>query len=343
MAPPFIVGGRRRVSRSEARFTFAAMGCAGLVGLGACGSGAATAPPAAPEAAPAVETSGVDGTESTSAAQVTPRVPDNARGGRLFDNWRAEKKLTASFVADSSKTPELDGKGGPNDNGTLGFGSGTALPNTGHDYRLKNFFGWDLRGESGVYGPEFQKKSYVLARDLLADTRSPAELRAWLTQGDERIPAFGQILDADDIDDLVAFIVATRTNELARPDHLFQLDASVPKNYRLSAGGDAARGRERYASTCANCHGNDGREIPIDETESLGTMARTSGYEVWFKILNGQPGTDMGRQVTESTGADQERAILDLLAALCDRQAFPALPSGKDVATGDARCGAYLR
>jgi hypothetical protein len=79
------------------------------------------------------------------------------------------------------------------------------------------------------------------------------------------------------------------------------------------------------------------------QTESLGTLSRTSGYEVWFKILNGQPGTDMGRQVTEPSGSEQERAILDLFAALCDRQRFPALAGQKDVSAGDARCGTLLR
>lgn len=339
MIPSSVAACGRWLSRGDARWGAFSIAL-GSLALGACGSGGAAAPPTTPAAA--AETSAANAT-ALPPGELTHRAPDDARGGRLFDNWRAEKKLTESFVPDSSKTAELDGKGGPNGNGTLGSGSGTPLPNTGHDYRLKNLLGWDLRGESGIYGPELQNKPYVLSRDLLADTRPPDELRAWLSQGDERTPAFGQVLDATDIDDLVAYVVATRSNELARPDHLFQLDAGVPKNYRLSSGGDGARGRERYANTCAACHGKDGREIPIDETESLGTMSRTSGYEVWFKIVNGQPGTEMGRQVSESSGAEQERAILDLFAALCDRQAFPALAGGKDVASGDARCGAYLR
>lgn len=339
MIPSSVTACGRRVSRGDARWGSFSIAL-GALALGACGSGGAAAPPTTPAAA--AETSAANATAQP-LTELTQGTPDNARGGRLFDNWRAEKKFTESFVPDSSKTAELDGKGGPNGDGTLASGSGAPLPNTGHDYRLKNLLGWDLRGESGIYGPEFQKKPYVLSLDLLADTRSPDELRAWLSQGDERTPAFGQVLDATDIDDLVAYIVATRSNELARPDHLFQLDPSVPKNYRLSPGGDAARGRERYANTCATCHGKDGREITIDETESLGTMSRTSGYEVWFKMVNGQPGTEMGRQVRESSGAEQERAILDLFAALCDRQAFPALAGGKDVASDDARCGAYLR
>ena len=84
--------------------------------------------------------------------------------------------------------------------------------------------------------------------------------------------------------------------------------------------------------------------MPIDETESVGTMARTSAYEIWFKIQNGQPGTKMERQVSEASGAENSRAILAIVAALCDRTAFPPLSGqSKDVSEGDLRCGPYLR
>lgn len=327
----------RRENRSRARWWPGLLQVALLGGGSGCGSGGASAPPAAPEAPLAPET-------ASAVAEPAPdaRKPDSARGGRLFDNWRAEKKLGKSFVPDSSKTPELDGQGGPNGNGTLTAASGAPVPNTGHDYRLKNFFGWDLRGAAGIYGRELQNKSYVLPHDLLSDTRSAEELRAWLTTGDEQLPGFGQVLDATDIEDLAAYLLETRQGQLARPDHLFRLEASVPKSYVLLPGGDAARGRTRYAETCAACHGSDGREIPIDETESVGSLSRTSGYEVWFKIVSGQPGTDMGRQVDAASGPEQERAVLDLLAALCDRRAFPPLESEHDVPDGDLRCGAYL-
>jgi len=297
-----------------------------------CSSGGVSAPPGAPQApvpAPA------------SAAEVSPAAGNDARGGRLFDNWRAEKKLESSFVPDSAKTPELDGRGGPNGNGTLNSGSGQPMANTGHDFRLKNLYGWDLRGAEGIYGAPFQNKAYVLAHNLLTDTRSPEMLRAWLAQGDAQTPSFGQVLDEVDLTDLVAFLVKTRKGDLARPEKLFRLEASAPKSYVLLSGGDAARGRERYASSCATCHGSDGTELPIDETESLGTLSRSSGYEVWFKISNGQPGTLMGRQVSEASGADYERAILDLMAALCDRQRFPPLPGSTDVPGADPRCGGY--
>lgn len=308
-----------------------------VVLLAGCSSGTSTvagSPVASPPSTPAT------GAENLPPA-VTPG--DDARGGRLYDNWRAEKELADSFVPDSAKTPELDGKGGPNGNGTLSSGSGQPLANTGHDYRLKNLFGWDLRGTEGIYGPAFQNKAYALPYNLLTDTRSPAMLHAWLSEGDANLPAFGQVLSEADITDVVAYLIKTRQGELAQPHQLFRLEAAAPKSYVLLGGGDAARGRERYASSCATCHGKDGTELRIDETESLGALSRSSGYEVWFKIMNGQPGTAMERQLTEPSGAAQEGAILDLMAALCEREAFPALAGASDVPDGDPRCGSYLR
>jgi cytochrome c553 len=167
-------------------------------------------------------------------------------------------------------------------------------------------------------------------------------LHGWLSQGDVNLPAFGQVLSEADITDVVAYLVKTRQGELPRPHNLFTLEATSPKSYVLLGGGDATRGRERYTASCATCHGNDGTGLPIDETESLGAVSRASGYEVWFKIVNGQPGTAMQRQLTEPSGAGQEGAILDLLAALCDRESFPSLPGASDVPDGDPRCGAYL-
>ena len=290
-------------------------------------------PPATPLAAPA----------GSGSAPVKARSgPDDARGGRLYDNWRAEKGLT-SFVPDAVGTAALDGQGGPNQNGTLNDSSGRPMANTGHDYRLKNLFGWDLRGSEGIYGSSFERKPYVLARNLLADTRPASELREWLGKGDATLPAFGDVLDADDLDDLVAFLIKMRDRQLAHPGSIFALDPKSPKHYVLAAGGDPERGRERYAISCADCHGEDGRNMTIDETQSLGSMSRASAYEVWFKMLNGQPGTDMRRQILDSSAPDQERAILDVLAALCDRQTFPAMAGARDVPDADPRCSSYLK
>jgi mono/diheme cytochrome c family protein len=324
---------------SRGRCLLAGAALLALLGIGC--SPAETSPPAAAPtlARPAPEA-------AQHAVVATPPAPpgaDDARGGRLYDNWRAEKGLQDSFVPDASKTRALDGKGGPNGNGTLDDGNGKPIPNAGHDYRLKNLFGWDLRGAEGIAGAAYQGKPYVLRHNLLTDTRSADELRAWLGKGDASLPAFGQVLDETDLNDLVTYIVKTRDGLLARPARIFNLDGRAPNHYVLASGGDPVRGRERYAISCADCHGDDGRNLTIDQTESLGTLSRSSAYEVWFKMLNGQPGTDMRRQILDQNGPAQEQAILDVLAALCDRTLFPAIAGSKDVRDGDPRCAGYLR
>lgn len=270
---------------------------------------------------------------------------DIARGGRLYDNWVSEKKLKDSFKPDSSKTPELDGSGGPNGNGTLSDGAGKPLPNTGHDYRLKNLFGWDLRGAQGIYGASYQKKDFVLAQSLLEGARTEQQIVDWLKTGDAQLPAYGAVLDERDLRDLAAFLVAVREHRVPRPDDVFTLDAAAPKNYKLLPGADPARGKKTIAQRCSGCHGAQGTKFAIDDTESIGTLSRSSGYEIWLKIANGHPGSPMKSQLLASDGNGSQRGklVLDILAALCDRQSFPKLDTGSDVPDGDARCGEYLR
>jgi cytochrome c553 len=180
---------------------------------------------------------------------------------------------------------------------------------------------------------------------LLADTRSASEIQRWLTEGDAETPAYGEVLDERDLSDLTAFLVKTRDGELAHPDNIFQLKAAAPEDYVLLGGADPARGRELYGYTCANCHGDDGRELTLDGMQSVGTLSRSIAYEVWFKIQHGLAGSPMKAQVLEKTGAESSQTVLDLLAALCDRKTFPALRGrdAADVQDGDARCGAYLK
>jgi len=270
---------------------------------------------------------------------------DIARGGRLYDNWVSEKKLKDAFKPDSSKTPELDGSGGPNGNGTLSDRSGRPLPNTGHDYRLKNLFGWDLRGAHGIYGSSYQNKDFVLGQNLLEGARTEQQLVDWLKNGDAQLPAYGAVLDERDLRDLAAFLAAAREHRVPRPEDVFTLDAAAPKNYKLLPGADPKRGATAIAKRCSGCHGTQGTKFAIDDTESIGTLSRTSGYEIWLKIANGHPGSTMKSQLLagDGDGAERGKLVLDILAALCDRQAFPKFPNGTDVPDGDPRCGEYLR
>jgi mono/diheme cytochrome c family protein len=268
---------------------------------------------------------------------------DDARGGQLYDCWWALEPYRSSFVPDDRSTVgTYDGRGGPNGDGTLNDERGERIENAGHDYRLKNFFGWDLRGAAGLYGPKHHNKPFVLAADLLASSDDANELSERLRRGGEGLPAFGQVLEEADLQNLAHFIVRVRDGALARPDQIYLLEEGAPKSYRLREGADPARGREFYAKACSRCHGRDGRTKVIDDAFSVGSHARTAAYEDWFKILSGQPGTAMGRQLPAGLdGAAQGQLILDVLAALCDREAFPPHLTDHDAPQGDVRCGAY--
>jgi mono/diheme cytochrome c family protein len=290
--------------------------------------------------ATAVPVASVSSSALPTATVAPPPARDTVRGGQLFDKWKVE-----GFKADDAKTKDkADGTGGPKNDGTLLASNGKPLLNTGHDYRLKNLFGWDLRGKAGIYGPDMMKKDYVLGVNLLEGKQTEAELVSLLSAGTSEIPAFSAVLDPSQLADVAAFIVGVRDRTLVHPADVFDLAKGSPGNYKLRAGGDPARGKALFTSRCAGCHGPDGTKMLFDDSEfSLGTHSRQKAYEDWTKILNGQPGTAMGRQL-EGDNKQMTQELLDLFAALCDRKAFPkGSAKGKDVADKDPRCGAYLK
>lgn len=294
------------------------------LGMLACNP-SSTPPTATPEAPVA--------TPETPAASSETAAADDARGGRLFDRWYREAKV--DFKPGES--------GGPRGDGSLLSADGTPIASKGHSYRLKNLFGWDMRGAEGIYGPDYQNKPYVVSRNLLSTSQSEAELVAWLTEGDAEVPALGEVLDDAAIRDMAAFIAKMQRGDLPGPDAFFSLSKDAPKNYVLVEGADATVGKTAYDDGCAGCHGDDGTSIAIDETLSLGAFMRTKAYEGWFKVINGHPGTGMHREIEFTTADEAAAKTLGILAVLCDRGAYPALEGQQDVPDGDLRCGAYLR
>jgi mono/diheme cytochrome c family protein len=274
---------------------------------------------------------------SASTAPTAKTEVDTALGGQLYDKWFKVEGYTGGFSPDAKNTEVVDGAAGPNGDGTLNNGGGQPVTNSGHDYRLKNLFGWDLRGAEGVYGPDYQNKTYVRATNLLTDTRTPPELVEWFTRGDDTLPAFGEVLSPTQIEALVGFVVGVRDGTLPRPEQIFTLSADAPKNYTLVAGADAAAGAASFEQRCSGCHGDAGENILIDGDYTVGAFGRMKAYEGWLKVLNGHPGSPMARQ------SDDAREILNIFAALCDRTAFPPHDAEHEVADGDLRCGAYLK
>lgn len=269
------------------------------------------------------------------------------RGGRLYDNFYTENPAN-DFTPDDPDTAAIaDGEGGPLGNGTLRDGDGLILDNAlDHGYRLKNFFGWDMRGADGIYGPAYQDKAYVGPYNLIGDALSLEQVARLLVDGGRGVPAYGEVMPQQDLSDLVAFVMAVREHELPQPGDIWELEPGAPKGYVLRSGARVEAGRAAISGSCSGCHGADGTSLLFDDGEfSLGSLARGSAYEVWFKIVAGNPGTPMGSQIPSSEPwAEQSQMVLDVLAALCDRRAFPLGDATEaDVDAADPRCGEYLR
>ncbi len=296
-------------------------------------------------AAPEVTTAPTASASAAPAVSAVPSGPTPGLGGRLFDKFYGDSSYKGGFKPDSAKTKgKADGSGGPNGDGTLLSGGKPMLNDAGHDYRLKNLFGWDLKGKDGIYGPAFMNKPYVVKQNLLSGKATPAELVAMLKKGDAGLPSYAGALDDEALAAIAEFVVATRDRKLVHPDDVFELKKGSPNNYVLKPGGDATRGKALIKERCSACHGDDGTKELFDDGEfSLGSHARQKAYEDWLKISAGQPGSPMGAQLRGSP-SEMTKELLDIFAALCDRTAFPlGKAKGKDVPNGDPRCGAYLK
>lgn len=277
------------------------------------------------------------------------RTGDSTRGGRLYDRFYSENPNTG-FSPDLADTVGVaDGAGGPAGNGTLlNSEEGVVNNDLDHGFRLKNFYGWDLRGTQGVYGPDYQNKDYVLPYNLVNDPMSRDDVAELLVDGAPNAPAFGGTIPEADMGDLVEFIMAVREHRLPQPGDIWELNANSPKGYVLRVGGNVTTGHQTIANSCASsdCHGSDGTSKLFDEGEFfLGTLSRANAYEVWLKIVAGNPGSTMGAQVAiNRPWEEQSQMVLDVLAALCDTTAFPPGEATEpDVLLGDLRCGGYLR
>lgn len=184
-----------------------------------------------------------------------------SRGGRLYDNWYATQDLDG---------PEDTHSAWPASN------SKTGAVTT----RCKSCHGWDYRGVDGKYGSGSYQTGIA---GVMGYSGSATDLVALL-----RADAHGyteEMMPAEQAEYLSTFL----GNGLVDMNEVINFDTGEVK-------GDAESGASIFQTTCASCHGFDGRALDwgdSDEPGYVGTEANANPWEVLHKIRNGHPGVEM--------------------------------------------------
>jgi thiosulfate dehydrogenase len=185
-----------------------------------------------------------------------------AAGGRIYDNW---------WDALDRKKPTAGHPSYPAD----GKASGA------NTWRCKECHGWDYKGRQGEYakGDHYSGIKGIRA----AQGRDPARIMSLL-----RAPLHGYTADMINDQELrrVALFVSKGQHDV---DRLKSKKTGDPV-------GNVSRGRALYQTTCAACHGYDGKLLnwgSKDDPAFMGTDANRFPWEVLHKIRNSHPGIAM--------------------------------------------------
>lgn len=213
----------------------------------------------------------------------TPRA-DYFGGGWLYDNWMGALQVDA-----------------PAGDHPLWKTQTTNTRSGADTWRCKECHGWDYKGAEGAYGSGSHMTGF---KGLLgAATMSDADLLAWLNGGKNPDHNFSPYMPETNLMSLVDFI------QEGMRDTAQYINSDKTLN-----GGDPAHGKELFDRVCAECHGEDGKELNFgdeSEPEYVGTIALDNPWEFWHKVSFGQPATLMPSALRTNWPLED---ILDVLA-----------------------------
>ena len=147
-------------------------------------------------------------------------------------------------------------------------------------WRCKECHGWDYKGAGGVYG---KGGRYTGIRGIRNTTY--ASEKAIVAILKDKTHGFGKLIPEEDMEALAHFIAHGQV------DADIYIDRATKK-----VKGDAAKGEQVFQTTCAYCHGIDGKQINFrtpENPEYIGTVANENPWETLHKIRMGQPGVPM--------------------------------------------------
>ncbi|MDP3689790.1 c-type cytochrome [Bradyrhizobium sp.] len=185
-----------------------------------------------------------------------------AAGGRIYDNW---------WDALDRRKPE----------GTHPAYPGAGKRTGANTWRCVECHGWDYNGKDGLYGSGERYTGIkgirgAVGRDV---NRIAALLRA------EPHSYKRELINDEEVQRVAIFVSRGQDNA----DRLIDLKTGTAR-------GDPVRGAGLFQTTCAACHGFDGRALDwgaAKEPAYVGTEANKFPHEVLHKIRNAHPGVVM--------------------------------------------------
>jgi mono/diheme cytochrome c family protein len=186
-----------------------------------------------------------------------------AAGGRIYDNWwealdREEPKTAHPNYPKAGKQE----------------GSVT--------WRCKECHAWDYRGKDGIYSKGSHFTGFPGINGAIG---KPVEAIA-ATLRDTTHEYTAEMIKDDELARVAAFVSRGQVD----------MAKYVDLKTRKIIAGNVDRGREIFQTTCAACHGFDGRLLnwgSKEEPAYVGTEGREVPDEVLHKILNAHPGVQM--------------------------------------------------
>ncbi len=166
-------------------------------------------------------------------------------------------------------------------------GTNPAYPASGKQsgattWRCKECHGWDYRGKDGVYSGG----SHFTGIIGIQGAQGQPEEYIMRTLRNEQHPYTPEMISDVELTRIAAFVSRGQID----------MTTFMDTETRKVNAGNASRGREVFQTTCAACHGFDGRMLDWgngDESNFVGTEAVDVPDEVMHKVLSAHPGVQM--------------------------------------------------
>lgn len=188
-----------------------------------------------------------------------------AAGARIYDNW---------WIALDRDRPEGTNPAYPTSVNEKQSGAGT--------WRCKECHGWDYKGAEGVYR---KGSHYTGIRGIDGVIGLPVS-RIMATLRDENHPYTTEMINDTELERIASFVSRGQVD----------MSKFIDLETRTIIAGDVNRGRAIFQTTCAACHGFDGRLLDWGDGEEnayVGTEAVEVPDEVFHKIYSAHPGVQM--------------------------------------------------